>query len=137
MLKEFREFIARGNVLDLAVAVVLGAAFNQIVTSLVDNIIMPLVGIVLGGIDFSSLSVTVGSAVLQYGLFIQAIINFILVAFALFLIVKAYNRLRRKQVEEPEEKEELPQDVVLLTEIRDLLRDGGSADPTLRRTTRL
>lgn len=135
MLQEFREFISRGNVLDLAVAVVLGAAFNQIVTALVDNIIMPLVGIVLGGIDFSGLAITVGSAVLQYGLFIQAIINFILVAFALFLIIKAYNRLRRKQVEEPEA--ELPQDVVLLTEIRDLLRDGGSADPNVRRTTQL
>jgi large conductance mechanosensitive channel len=120
MLKEFRDFAMRGNVIDLAVAFILGVAFVAIVTSLVNDIIMPIVGVIIGGLDFSSLSVTVGSAVIAYGKFIQAIVNFIIVAFVLFLIVRAINRLNKK-------KEEAPApplaDVVLLTEIRDLLKN--------------
>ena len=127
MLAEFRKFIARGNVLDLAVAVIIGGAFTLIVTSLVNDIIMPLIGIITGGIDFSGLAVQVGSATVAYGKFIQAIINFILVAFVVFLIVQAANRMKRKQEEAPK-KDETPQDILLLTEIRDLLkRNAGAA----------
>ncbi|MBP8949936.1 MAG: large conductance mechanosensitive channel protein MscL [Candidatus Promineofilum sp.] len=121
MIKEFREFIMRGNVMDLAVAVIIGGAFTAIINSLVNDIIMPLIGIILGGVDFTSLSITVGNAVVTYGNFIQAIINFLLIALVLFLLIRAMNRMNRKKVEAPappvpsvEEK--------LLTEIRDLLR---------------
>lgn len=124
MLEEFRKFIMRGNVIDLAVAVVIGAAFGAVITSLVNDIIMPLVGVLMGGVDFSALSITVGSAVIAYGAFIQAIINFVIIAFALFLIIKAMNKasnLRRK--EEAAAAPPAPsEDIVLLTEIRDLLR---------------
>ncbi len=125
MLSEFKKFILRGNVIDLAVAVVIGAAFGAIVTSLTQDIIMPLVGMLLGGLDFSSLSVTVGSAVLAYGKFIQAIVNFLIIGFALFLIVKAINKTMesKKQAEEAAPAAP-PADVVLLTEIRDLLQKG-------------
>ncbi len=92
MLKEFREFIARGNVMDLAVAVVMGAAFTAIVNSLVDDIIMPLIGVLMGGVDFSSLSIQVGDATIMYGTFIQAVINFLIIAVVIFLMVKAMNK---------------------------------------------
>ncbi len=95
MLKEFREFAIRGNVMDLAVAVIIGAAFGKIVTSLVDNILMPLIGLVMGGIDFSALTFQVGDAVIEWGLFVQSIIDFIIIAFVIFLIVRAINRLKR------------------------------------------
>jgi large conductance mechanosensitive channel len=92
MLDEFKKFIAQGNVLDLAVGVIIGGAFGKITGSLVDDIIMPLVGIVLGGIDFGSLSVTVGTAVVKYGNFIQVVINFLVIAWVIFMIVKAANK---------------------------------------------
>jgi len=120
MLKEFREFLAKGNVIDLAVAVILGAAFNAIVTSLVDDLIMPVVGVLLGGIDFSSLAITVGDAQLRYGNFIQAVVNFLIVGFVLFMIIRTFNRMRRKEEEAPPAPSE---EITLLTEIRDLLRD--------------
>ena len=124
MLKEFREFILRGNVLDLAVAVVLGAAFNAIVTSLVEDIITPLMGILMGGIDFSAMSVQIGEAVVAYGMFIQAIINFLIVGFALFLVVRSVNRVQRRfmREEKVEEPAPTPPEVALLAEIRDLLK---------------
>jgi large conductance mechanosensitive channel len=123
MLNEFKKFILRGNVIDLAVAVVLGGAFGAIITSLTNDIIMPLVGILLGGVDFASLSVQVGSAVLAYGKFIQAIVNFLIIAVALFFIVKAANAAMdfRKKKEEAVPAAP-PEDVILLREIRDLLR---------------
>jgi large conductance mechanosensitive channel len=124
MLKEFREFLARGNVVDLAVAVVIGAAFNQIVNSLVKDIFTPLIGVAMGGLDFvKNLAFTVGSATIKYGEFIQAIINFLITAFAMFLIVKVYNRFRRKEDKKEEVKKEVEpsQEVVLLTQIRDAL----------------
>ena len=93
MLKEFRDFINRGNVVDLAVAVVIGAAFTAIVNSLVDDIIMPFIGILLGGISFSSLTLTIGNAVIAYGNFIQAVVNFLIIAWVIFLIVRTINRL--------------------------------------------
>lgn len=122
MLKEFREFIARGNVLDLAVAVIIGGAFGAIVTSLVDDVLMPLVGILLGGIDFSGLSLTMGGARVLYGNFIQAIVNFLVIAFAMFLVVRTANRVMRKKEAAPPTAVPTPE-VQLLTEIRDLLRE--------------
>ena len=116
----------KGNVLDLAVAVVIGAAFGKIVTALVKNILTPLIGIVSGGLDFGGLKVTVGSAELTYGVFIQAVIDFIIVAFCVFMIVKAVNKAQAAVTapeEEPEEEpEQTPEDIQLLREIRDALQ---------------
>lgn len=120
MLKEFREFINRGNVLDLAVAVVIGGAFGAIVTSLVDDILMPLVGVLLGGINFTGLNITMGGARILYGNFIQAIVNFLVIAFAMFLVVRTANRVTRKKEAAPPAA---TAEVELLTEIRDLLKD--------------
>jgi large conductance mechanosensitive channel len=120
MIKEFKEFINKGNVMDMAVGVIIGAAFGAIVTSLVNDIIMPLVGFITGGVDVSGLSVKVGDAVLTYGNFIQAIINFLIIALAIFFMVKGVNKLTRKKKEE--EKPAKPDDVKLLEEIRDLLK---------------
>ena len=122
MIKEFREFINRGNVIDLAVAVILGAAVTAIVTSLVNDIIMPIIGIALGGVDFTTLGYQVGDATIAYGNFIQAIINFLLIAFVLFLIIRSINRFNRK--EEVAAPPPTPTaEAQLLTEIRDLLRE--------------
>ncbi len=118
MLREFMDFIRRGNVLDLAVAVILGVAFGAIVTSLVDDIIMPLIGLVIGGVDFSSLSIQVGDAVIAYGSFIQAIVNFLLISLALFMLVKAAKSVQRPPAEETPEP---TAEEKLLREIRDLL----------------
>ena len=95
MLKEFRDFAMRGNVLDLAVAVIIGGAFGKIVTSLVDDIIMPLVGLAIGGVDFKSLAVTVGSAQVKYGSFIQNVVDFVIIAIVIFLIVRTMNRFKK------------------------------------------
>lgn len=131
MLKEFKEFAMRGNVIDLAVGVVIGAAFGKIVTSLVDQIIMPLIGMVTGGVDFSDMKWVlkpadasnpahkVAEVAVQYGAFINTLIQFIIIAFAIFLVVKAINKLTRRQ---PAAPAATPADVVLLTEIRDLLK---------------
>ena len=97
MLQEFKEFAVKGNVLDLAVGVVIGAAFGGIVTAVVDNILMPIIGMLTGGVDFKALSVKVGSAELKYGMFIQATITFIIIAFFLFLVVKAANSMKDKK----------------------------------------
>ncbi len=121
MIKEFREFIMRGNVLDLAVAVIIGAAFTGIVNSLVDDIIMPIIGVILGGVDFTGLAITFGEANITYGNFIQAIINFLLIALVLFLIIRSINRITRKKPEDPAPAEPTTEEK-LLTEIRDLLR---------------
>jgi large conductance mechanosensitive channel len=125
MLKEFRDFILRGNVLDLAVAVVIGAAFTAIVNSLVNDIIMPIIGVLMGGVDFSSLSVTIGSAVISYGKFLQAVVNFLLVGIVLFLIIKSINNLQKlttKPKEEAPAAPVTPEDILLLREIRDQLK---------------
>jgi large conductance mechanosensitive channel len=123
MLKEFRDFINRGNVIDLAVAVILGAAFTAIINSLVNDIIMPLIGVLLGGVDFSTLSITVGSAVIAYGNFIQAIVNFLIIAFVVFLIVKAINQMQKPKPAVPAATPEPSDEVKLLTEIRDVLKN--------------
>lgn len=125
MLREFRDFVMRGNVLDLAVAVVIGAAFTGIVNSLVNDILMPIIGVLLGGVDFSSLSIQVGDAVIAYGKFIQAVINFLIIAWVIFLIVRTANRIQSRlaaKKEEPAAPAPPPEDVLLLREIRDLLR---------------
>lgn len=118
MLKEFKDFINRGNVMDMATGVIVGAAFGAIVTSLTNNILMPLIGILIGGIDFTHLTIKVGSAVVSYGLFIQAVINFLIIAFCVFIITREFNRFKKK--EEPK-KPTLSNEEKLLTEIRDLL----------------
>ena len=125
MLKEFREFISRGNVMDLAVAVVIGAAFAGVVTSLVNDIITPIIGIFLGGIDFSGLAITVGEAAITYGNFIQAIINFLIIALVIFMIVRTINQIKRRferEKEDPAAPAEPSAQEKLLMEIRDLLR---------------
>lgn len=117
VIKEFKKFISRGNVIDLAVGVIVGAAFNKIVTSLVENILMPLIGGISGGLDFTSLSFTIGSSVISYGKFIQNVIDFFIIAFSIFMLVKAVNKLTHKK----EEKKKTPEDIMLLTEIKDEL----------------
>lgn len=126
MLKEFKDFIKRGNVMDLAVGVIVGGAFSSIVTSLVNNILTPIIGIFLGGIDFSTLSITVKDATIFYGAFIQSIIDFLIIAFCIFMMVKVVNKIfafgkheEKKEIPKPPKKEE----VILLEEIRNLLSD--------------
>lgn len=135
MLREFREFIERGNVIDLAVAVVIGVAFGAVVTSFVQDILMPVLGLLTGGINFNSLYINLsgktfesyeaakaaGAAVIGYGTFIQTVITFLLIAWAVFLLVKAFNALRHKQPEAPAVPPPPTHEEVLLTEIRDLL----------------
>lgn len=126
MLKEFRNFIARGNVIELAVAVIMGAAFGAIVTSFVNDLFMPAVGGIIGGIDFTALSWSVGDEQILYGNFLQAVVNFLLIAFALFLMVRSVNRLQDRKKEDAEETPVQPSaEEILLIEIRDLLRERG------------
>ncbi len=123
-MKEFKKFISRGNALDLAIGVIMGAAFSNIVTSIVDNILTPLLGIIIGGIDFTNLSIKVGSSVISYGVFLQNVIDFLIVSFCLFIIVKAINKLTHKEVKKDEKKEIVKSDETkLLEEIRDLLKE--------------
>ena len=123
MWKEFKEFISRGNVIDLAIAVMLGAAFGAIIKSLVDDLLMPLIGILMGGIDFSSLSLQVGDATLAYGNLIQAIINFLVIALTLFLIIHVYNKMQKEEESTPNAPPEPSPEEKLLAEIRDLLKE--------------
>lgn len=120
VLKEFRDFAVKGNVVELAVAVVIGGAFGKIVSSFVADIVMPLVGVLLGGLDFTTLSIQVGRAQVQYGKFIQACVDFAIIAWAIFLAVKVINRFHRKEEAAPAVP---PRDVLLLEEIRDLLKN--------------
>ena len=128
MLKEFKEFISKGNVLDLAVGVVMGSAFSGIVTSLVNDIIMPLVGLLIGGIDFSGMHATVGDASIMYGNFIQNIVNFLIIAISIFMFIKFINRLSKKVKKEEEAKEaeeKVDPQTKLLEEIRDELKKSN------------
>lgn len=125
MVKEFKAFIAKGNVLDLAVAVIIGGAFGAIVTSLVNDIIMPLIGVILGGTDFTTLAITVGDASITYGNFIQAIINFLIIAFVIFMIVRSANSMKKKEEPAPAAPKG-PSAEDLLAEIRDLLKSQNS-----------
>ena len=119
MLREFKEFVTKGNIVDLAVAVIIGGAFGKIVTALTDSIIMPLVAMILGKGGMSELSFMVGNTVFPVGVFIQAIIDFILIAFVLFLIIKAVNSAKKKEVATPAA---IAEDITLLREIRDALK---------------
>ena len=134
MMTEFREFAMRGNVIDLAVGVVIGGAFGKIVSALVDKVIMPPIGLLIGGVDFSKLAITLKAAtvdaagkevpavVLAYGEFINAVVQFVIVAFAIFMVVKAINRLHKKPEEAPAAPPEPSEDILLLREIRDSLK---------------
>jgi large conductance mechanosensitive channel len=126
VLKEFRDFAVKGNVIDLAVGVIIGAAFGKIVSSLVADLIMPLVGIFLGGLNYSDLVWEVGDAKITYGKFVQNVIDFLIVAWVIFLMVKVINRVRRKLQEEPAAASAAPppRQEQLLEEIRDLLKKG-------------
>lgn len=120
----FKEFIAKGNVIDLAVGVIIGGAFGKIVTSIVNDILMPLIGIVLGGIDFTTLSVKIGDAVITYGNFIQNVIDFLIIALCVYIMISVINKVTNKLKKEEEKKEEAKksEEVALLEEIRDLLK---------------
>ena len=122
IVKEFREFAIKGNVMDLAVGVIIGAAFGKIVSSLVEDVVMPLIGTLMGGLDFSGLALKVGTATLKYGKFLQTCLDFLIIAWAVFLMVKAVNRLRREEPAAPAAPPAPPKQEVLLEEIRDLLR---------------
>ena len=131
MLKEFRDFIARGNVIDLAVGVIIGAAFGKIVTSLVEQVVMPPIGLLLGKVDFSQLKIVLQPAdpthklaevAIGYGAFFNTIIQFLIVAFVIFLMIKLLNAMRRQEAAAPEAPAAPPPAEVLLTEIRDLLK---------------
>lgn len=128
MIKEFKEFIARGNVIDLAVGVIMGSAFGKIVSSLVDDVIMPLIGIVLGGIDFTSLSINVGDANITYGNFIQNTIDFLIIAFCIFIMIKFINKITKAKdkTKDKDYKKEIDPNTKLLEEIRDLLKQKNN-----------
>ena len=122
-MEEFKQFIARGNVMDMAVGVIIGGAFSAITTSLIEDIIMPLLGIFTGSISFAELSFTVNGAVISYGNFIQAVLNFLVMAFVVFCLVKGLNKLHhKKEAEAPAAPPEPTAEEKLLTEIRDLLK---------------
>ncbi len=126
IINEFKTFIARGNVIDLAVGVIMGGAFGKIVTSLVENILMPLIGIITGGLNFSQLSFKFKDATIMYGAFIQNIIDFLIVSLCIFVLIKFINKLSHKKEEEQEEEQEEEKksdDILLLEEIRDLLKE--------------
>ena len=121
MIQEFKKFALKGNVLDLAVAVVIGAAFGKIVTSLVADIITPIIGLIMGGVNFSNLSLQVGDTAIKYGAFIQSIIDFLIISISIFMVVRFFNRYKKKEAPQApviDKKEEL------LTEIRDLLKES-------------
>ncbi len=137
MVKEFRDFIVRGNVLDLAVAVIIGAAFNSVVKSLVNDVIMPPIGWLLGGVDFSNLFIDLsgkgyaslvaaeeaGAPIIKYGLFVNNVINFLIIAFVIFMIIKQVNRMQKPKEEAPAPPPEPTAEEKLLAEIRDLLKE--------------
>lgn len=129
MIKEFKEFAMRGNVVDMAVGIIIGGAFGKIISSFVADVLMPPIGLMLGGMDFSKLALTlkegsegVEPVLLKYGVFINTTIDFLIIAFAIFMVIKAMNSMKKKKEEAPAAPPEPPADVKLLTEIRDLLK---------------
>jgi large conductance mechanosensitive channel len=129
MISEFRDFAMRGNVVDMAVGIVIGGAFGKIVSSFVNDVLMPPLGILLGGVDFTDLAVTLKEAVgevpavtLNYGTFVQTLVDFIIIAFAIFMVIKAMNALKKKKEAAPPEPPKQSAEEILLTEIRDLLK---------------
>lgn len=123
ILKEFKEFAMRGNVMDMAVGVIIGGAFGKIVSSLVDDVIMPVIGVLTGGVDFSKMSLMVGDAEVKYGMFIQNIIDFLIIAICIFSMIKVMNSISAKKKEEPAAPAEPSNEEKLLSEIRDLLKN--------------
>ncbi|MGN0335752.1 MAG: large conductance mechanosensitive channel protein MscL [Lachnospiraceae bacterium] len=122
--EEFKEFISKGDVMSMAVGIIVGGAFTAIVTALTQNIITPLLGVIMGGIDFSGIAFTIGEEEIAIGLFIQAVINFLITAFVLFVILKIFNNFKRKEeTPTPAPAPTVPEDIQLLAEIRDLLKD--------------
>ena len=123
VVSEFKEFISKGNIVDMAVGVIIGSAFGKIVTSLVNDIFMPLIGVIIGGLDFTSLTIKVGDAIINYGVFIQNIVDFLIIAGCIFLMIKILAKFKKREEvkeEEPVVKED--ENTVLLREIRDLLK---------------
>lgn len=136
LISEFKAFAVRGNVVDMAVGIIIGAAFGKIVSSFVDGVVMPPLGLLIGGVDFSDLAIVLKEAVgetpavlLRYGAFIQTVVDFLIVAFAIFLAIKAMNSLRRKEAEAPAAPPAPTKEELLLTEIRDLLREQNRNQP--------
>lgn len=136
LISEFKAFAMRGNVIDMAVGIIIGAAFGKIVSSFVDGVVMPPLGLLIGGVDFSDLAIVLKEAVgetpavlLRYGAFIQTVVDFLIVAFAIFLAIKAMNSLRRKEAEAPAAPPAPTKEELLLTEIRDLLREQNRSQP--------
>lgn len=128
MFQEFKTFISRGNVVDMAVGVIIGSAFGKIVSSLVDNILMPLIGVLIGGIDFSNLTFKVKDAVVSYGVFIQSILDFLIIAASIFLMTKVLSKLSHKKKEEKKEPPKKSEEVVILEEICTLLKEATKKD---------
>ncbi len=129
MMSEFREFAMRGNVVDMAIGIVIGGAFGKIVSSFVSDVLMPPIGMLIGGVDFSELSMTLKQATeeaeavtVSYGAFIQTVVDFVIIAFAIFLVIKAMNSMKKKEAAKPDEPAKQSAEEILLTEIRDLLR---------------
>ena len=126
MLNEFKEFAMRGNVVDMAVGIIIGGAFGKIVSSLVNDVIMPPIGMIMGGVDFSNLAIALGegqeAASINYGVFINTVLDFLIVAFAIFMVIRAMNKLKKKEEEKPAEPPKPSEEVVLLTEIRNALQ---------------
>ncbi len=122
-IKEFREFAMKGNVMDMTVGVIIGGAFGKIVSSLVEDVLMPIIGMVTGGVDFNGLVAKVGDATIKYGTFIQNVFDFLIIAFCIFLMIKAMNKLKKKEKEEPAVAPEPSAEEKLLGEIRDLLKN--------------
>ena len=124
-LSAFKKFISRGNVIDMAVGVIIGGAFGKIVTSLVNDIIMPLIGLALGKIDFASLMFKIGETEIKYGVFIQTVVDFLIVAFCIFVVIQIFEKFKKKEAEKPEEPPAIVKsdEAILLEEIRDLLKN--------------
>ena len=129
LVDEFKAFVMRGNVVDMAVGVIIGAAFGKIVTSLVNDIFMPIIGMIIGNVDFTSLEIKIGEpvegaeqAAIKYGMFIQEIVNFLIIALCIFMVIKLINKVQKKKEEEPAPAPEPTKEEVLLTEIRDALK---------------
>lgn len=126
MWQEFKKFALKGNVLDLAIGVIIGAAFGKIITSLVNDMLMPLLGLLLGGLNLSGLEFQFGDAILKYGAFLQTVVDFLIVAFSIFLFIKGLNRFKKKEEAKPPAPPAPSREEVLLTEIRDLLKERRS-----------
>ena len=127
-LGAFKKFISRGNVIDMAVGVIIGGAFGKIVTSLVNDIVMPLIGLALGKLDFASLSIKIGEAEIKYGNFIQTVVDFLIVALCIFIVIEIFEKFKKKEQEKPEEPPAIVKsdEAILLEEIRDLLKQNST-----------